>query len=122
VSTTPLQGMNYSAPVYADPAATMSGGTPLILAVSRADKAGEYHLTVKLQLLQAYERAIFELQQQVVHYKALIEGLLPMPESPELLRFEATPLNAASVRLLNSIIEARMPVSPRRGLDEPEET
>jgi hypothetical protein len=122
VSSTPLQAMSYSAPVYADPAATMSGGTPLILAVSRTDKAGEYHLTVKLQLLQAYERAIFELQQQVVHYKALIEGLLPTAEPPERLRCESMPLNAASVRLLNSIAEARMPVSPLRGLDEPEET
>ena len=122
MSSTPLQSTSYPAPVYADPAATMSGGTPLILAVSRAGKAGEYHLTVKLQLLQAYERAIFELQQQVVHYKALIEGLLPRQEPEEGLRFEATPLNAASVRLLNSIAETRMPISPLRGLDEPEET
>jgi len=122
VSSTPLQAMSYSSPVYADPAATMSGGTPLILAVSRAGKAGEYHLIVKLQLLQAYERAIFELQQQIVHYKSLIEGLLPKTGPPEQLRFEATPLNAASVRLLNSIVEARMPRSPLRGLDEPEET
>lgn len=121
MNSTPLQSMSYSAPVYADPAATMSGGTPLILGVSRADKAGEYHLTVKLQLLQAYERAIFELQQQIVHYKALIEGLLPSTEPPEQLRFEATPLNAASVRLLNSIVEARLPRTPLRGLDEPEE-
>lgn len=121
MSSTPLQSMSNSAPVYADPAATMGGGTPLILAVS-ASRAGEYHLTVKLQLLQAYERAIFELQQQVVHYKALVEGLLPRPEPPEQLRLEATPLNAASVRLLNSIVEARMPIYPVRGSDEPEET
>ena len=90
MSSTPLQSMRYSAPVYADPAATMSGGTPLVLAVYRAAKADDFHVTVKLQLLQAYERAIFELQQQLVHYKGLLEDLLPKAEPVEELRLEPT--------------------------------
>jgi len=121
MSSTPLQAASYMGPVYADPAATMSGGTPLVLAVSRAGQAREYHVLVKLQLLQAYERAIFELQQQLAHYRALLEGALTGIEQPDQLRLDYTPLNAASVRLLNSIVECRFPTVPLRGSDEPDE-
>jgi len=121
MSSTPLQSAGYSSPVYADPAATMGGGTPLIVAVSKTGRADEYHVTVKLQLLQAYERAIFELQQQLLHYRALLEVLMPTPTETEALRLECTPLNAASIRLLDSIVRARVPTSAPRGLDEGEE-
>lgn len=117
MSSTPIQSSGY--PVYADPAATMSGGTPLIVAVSRTGKIDESHVTVKLQLLQAYERAIFELQQQLVHYKTLLNVFMPVPAEAEALRLDSSePLNAASVRLLNSIVSARIPDSARRGMDE----
>jgi hypothetical protein len=118
MSTTPLQSRNY--PVYADPAATMSGGTPLVLAVSRTGRLDEYHVTVKLQLLQAYERAIFELQQQLTHYKTLLDMFMPAgPAQTEDLRLEnAAPLNAASIRLIDSIASARIPTSALRGMDE----
>jgi len=110
-----------TSPVYADLAATMGGGTPLIVAVSRSGMSDDYHVTVKLQLLQAYERAIFELQQQVVHYKALADGLLTMREKPERLRLELTQLNAASICLLNSLVDARISGRQFRGHDEPDE-
>lgn len=115
------QTATYSSPVYADPAATMSGGTPLIVAVARVGRADDYHVTVKLQLLQAYERAIFELQQQVVHYRALVEDLLPKSVHSEELRLESAPLNAASVRLLDSIVSVRTNANQLRGHDEPED-
>ena len=99
----------------------MGGGTPLIVAVSRAGKADEYHITVKLQLLQAYERAIFELQQQLVHYKALLQNLMPMTSEQDQLRLDASPLNTATARLLNSIARSRTASTPLRGLDEPDE-
>jgi hypothetical protein len=99
----------------------MGGGTPLIVAVSRAGKTDEYHVTVKLQLLQAYERAIFELQQQLVHYKALLHDLLPRIPQQDQLRLEASPLNAATVRLLDSIVQSRMTRAPLRGQDQPDE-
>ncbi len=114
------QSATYSSPVYADPAATMSGGTPLIVAVSRG-RADDYHVTVKLQLLQAYERAIFELQQQVVHYRALVEDLLPKSAQPEELRLDSSPLNPASVRLLDSIASLKTGAAQLRGHDEPDE-
>jgi len=116
MSSTPLQSGGY--PVYADLAATMGGGTPLIVAVSKTGRADELNVTVKLQLLQAYERAIFELQQQLVHYKALLEVLMPKPAEAEALRLKGTPLNAASIRLLDSIVSARIPISAPRGVDD----
>jgi hypothetical protein len=117
MSSTPLQSGNY--PVYADPAATMGGGTPLIVAISKTGKIDDYHVTVKLQLLQAYERAIFELQQQLVHYKTLLDLFMPGSVRTEPLRLDsATSLNAASIRLLDSIVSARIPTSAPRGLDE----
>jgi hypothetical protein len=122
MSATPLHSAIYPSPVYADPAATMSGGTPLIVAVSRAGRTDDYHVTVRLQLLQAYERAIFELQQQVAHYKALVDDLLPKVEQSERLRLDPTPLNAGSVRLLDSMVKSRMPaVAQPHGYDESDE-
>ena len=120
MSSTPLQSRG-SWSVYADPAATMSGGTPLILAVSKPGKPVDYHVTVKLQLLVAYERAIFELQQQVLHYKSLVDVLSPKRTGMDELRLEIAPLNEASVRVLNSIASARISRFAFRGLDEQED-
>jgi len=114
MSSTPMQAGGYSWRVYEDPAATMSGGTPLV--VSRAGRAD--YVAVKLHLLLTYERVIFELQQQLTHYKNLVDVLSPRPVQPEELRLESTPLNAASVRVLNSIVSARIPATALRGLDE----
>jgi hypothetical protein len=121
MSSTPLQAAGYAVPVYADPAATMSGGTPLIVAISRTGRADEYHVLVKLQLLQAYDRAIFELQQQLAHYKALLDVLLPKHVPADELRLEGTPFNAASVRLVNTITRMRVSGSALRGVDETDE-
>jgi hypothetical protein len=121
MSSTPLHSATYPVPVYADPAATMGGGTPLIVAVSRAGKTDEYHVTVKLQLLQAYERVIFELQQQLVHYRALLQDLQPTASQQDELRLEASPLNAATVRLLDSIVQSRMTKPLLLGQNEPDE-
>ncbi len=121
MSSTPLQATGYATPVYADPAATMGGGTPLIVAISKTGRTDEYHVLVKLQLLQAYDRAIFELQQQLAHYRALLDVFLPKPAPPDELRLEGTPLNAASVRLLNTITQMKISGSALRGVDETDE-
>lgn len=115
MSSTPLQSVAY--PVYADPTATMRGGTPLILGVSKISGPDEYHVIVKLQLLQAYDRAIFELQQQLVHYKTLLEVLLPKPEDSDVLRLDSFAMNPTTVRVLDSIISAKVPASVTRGMD-----
>jgi len=99
----------------------MGGGTPLIVAISRASRTDEYHVTVKLQLLQAYERAIFELQQQVVHYRALVEELLPRSAQSDELRLESSSLSTASVQLLDSIINSRVTTAELRGYAELDE-
>ncbi len=121
MSSTPLHSTSYTRPVYADPIATMGGGTPLIVSIALAGIADEYHVTVKLQLLQAYERTIFELQQQLVHYKALIHDFLPRTPLEEHLRLEAAPINEATVRLFDSIVRAKIAGAPLRGQDEPPE-
>lgn len=120
-SSTPLQAASQSMPVFADPGATMSGGTPLIVAVSKSGITDEYHVLVKLQLLQAYDRTIFDLQQQLTHYRALLNVLLPKPLPSDELRLESTPLNAASVGLLDTIIEMKVANSPQLGMEETDE-
>jgi hypothetical protein len=99
----------------------MGGGTPLIVAISKTGRTDEYHVLVKLQLLQAYDRAIFELQQQLAHYRALLDVLVPKPAPSDELRLEGTPINAASVRLLNTITQMKVSGSALRGVDETDE-
>ena len=93
----------------------------MIVAVSRVGRADEYHVTVKLQLLQAYARAIFELQQQIVHYRALVDNLLPKSTEPEDQRQGWPTLNAPSVALLDSIVSVRASTPQFCGYNEPDE-
>jgi hypothetical protein len=120
MTSTPLQTATYSTPVYADMAATMGGGTPLIVAVCKTGRTDECQVLVKLQLLEAYERAIFELQQQLSHYRVLIDVLLPKQVAPDELRLDQISLNAASVGVLESITNMRVSETALRGLDEPD--
>jgi len=122
MSSTLLRGLPDSLPICADPAATMGGGTPLIVAIARSKQGEDYHVLVRLQLLQAYERVIFELQQQLLRYKVLIEQLAPKPvEEHEWPHTEPMALNAASVRMLDSVLRPPRSTRPLLGYEEPED-
>lgn len=106
------------APLYADPSGTMGGGTPLIVAVSKAGRE-DYQVLVRLQVLQAYDQMIFELQQQLLRYKMLLDQLTAR-KSPfaDELRLEAKPMTPASARIVDSIVRAKPSRKIRRGYEE----
>lgn len=95
--------------------ATMVGGT----ALSPESQATEFYLTpfaedyvtVRVDAILAYERAITELRLQVLHYERIIARLTARPE----IKDEYTdvqpviPLNTTSVRLINSLLQASIP-------------
>ena len=106
-------------PLYADPAGTMGGGTPLILAVSKTSGQDDVRVLIKLRVLQAYDQMIFELQQQLLRYKAIVDQLAaPTASAPEELNLQFKPFNSASVRLLDSIVRAAPTSQILRGSEE----
>lgn len=94
--------------------ATMVGGT----ALSPESEAAEFYLTpfeedyvtVRVDAILAYERAITELRLQVLHYQRIIARLTPRAEMEEYTDVQPViPLNTASVRLINSVVQASIP-------------
>ena len=123
-----LADRTYS-PGNADPIAlfldsTMSGGTSL-LAGSEIDQSystGEYQL-LRADVILEYERTIADLRRQLLHYKRLVAYLISPRESepdyggPHVVQ----PIDASSIRLVNSIVQARVPESSVfRDFDEEE--
>ncbi len=83
--------------------------TPLIGATAIEDALGASVL-VQLNVLQTYERIIFELQQQVLRYKLMLDQmLLRSAASEEQIDIPPTQLDPASVRVVRSV--ARIPAS-----------
>ncbi len=88
---------------------TMVGGTSLLAPRSALARlsAGEMptYVSVQLEVILDYERTILELRRELLHYRRLLAQLQQQGRSEEYLELrQSTPLNAASIRLLNSII------------------
>jgi hypothetical protein len=70
----------------------------------------ERYVTVRSEVILGYERTIQELRRELFHYKLLhAQAQTPAVADTADLLFEAsasTPMDAASVRILNSIIGA----------------
>jgi hypothetical protein len=121
MSDTPLQRWNYIQQVYSDPAATMGGGTPLILSVGKTGRSDDdLHVVVKLKLLESYEAMIFELQTQVLRYKVLLDQLLPRPAAAEELRLNPQSLSVNAGVVLSSLCSPQVNIQ-MRGYLEPED-
>lgn len=85
-----------------EPGTPLPGGSEL----DRSQNA----VLVQLNVLQTYERIIFELQQQVIRYKVLLDQFMARSarweEGPAEL---STPISTASSRILDSIARTRIP-------------
>jgi hypothetical protein len=70
----------------------------------------ERYVMVRSEVILGYERTIQELRRELFHYKLLhAQAQTPTVAARDELRFEpseSTPMNADSVRILNSIIAA----------------
>lgn len=96
---------------------TMAGGTSLVApgSIIGPQATGEFGdlVTVTTDVILEYERTILELRRELHHYKRLLSRFLPRPEVEEAYveREAVRPMDAASVRVLNSILTAKIPRS-----------
>ena len=96
---------------------TTASGTSLIAyamggQLEQTDLLSHY-VSIDFDVILEYERRIIELRQELLHYKRLLSKLLPeIGLKGEYIGPEPIiPLDASSVRILNSIISARIPPS-----------
>jgi hypothetical protein len=100
--------------------ATMVGGTALICG-SDASASWEYskgpqfddYVTVRTDVILEYERAITGLRLQLLHYKRIIARLVGAGEArDEYAEVQPVmPIDPASVRMINSILQVRIPTA-----------
>lgn len=93
---------------------TTGGGTSFLTGVTSlmalaAGETNEY-VMVSAQVVAEYERKIADLQRTLLHYRALIANLLgPRDIQEELAEaYRTTPLDNESVRVIDSVILARV--------------
>jgi len=104
----------------------MPGGTALIsgtLSGNLAAKRMNDFVSVRTEVILEYEQTIAELRKQLLHYRRLVSELLGSVEPHE--EYEqptaVIPMDPASIRVINSITQARIPASATfRDFDEGE--
>ena len=90
------------------------GGTTLVGAMQEEFSPG-YDPTgacvvISSDVIYEYERRIAELRLEVLHYKRMVARLMPaVRPSEDYEAFPVMPLDGASTRLVNSILEAQIP-------------
>lgn len=72
-------------------------------------RLAEEPVLVNPSVIRTYQRIIFQLESQVCRYKTLLGQLSRKSESPAEMVEMSTPVNEASVLILNSILQARIP-------------
>jgi hypothetical protein len=90
------------------------GGTTLVSSTQEEfsptyDATGAY-MVISADVIYEYERRIAELRLELLHYKRMVVRLFAQGQTPE--EFEPNPilpLDSASTRLVNSIVDARTP-------------
>jgi len=80
-------------------------------------------VTVRTEVILEYEQTIAQLRKQLLHYRQLVAELLGSREPHEEYGEPSAvvPIDAASIRVINSIAQARIPASATfRDFDEGE--
>ena len=112
-----LGSIHHSDPFEGFLTATMIAGTSLITHTisGQLEQIGALsnYASVNFDVILEYERRILELRQELLHYKRLLSKLLPeMGLTEEYVGPEPIiAMDSSSVRVLNSIISARIPPS-----------
>ncbi len=94
---------------------TMAGGTALLrpeltgFALGTGDTS-EY-VAVRAEEILEYERTIVDLQRELLHYRRLLARHLQETEMAQEYSEPVVPLDAASVRVVDSILAARASAS-----------
>jgi hypothetical protein len=99
--STTIQFSGGSSALFGDAGVLSEGETPLL-------GLDEEAILVNPSVIRTYQRIIFQLEAQVFHYKTLFSQLSRRPAPSEEIVELSTPINQASVRTLNSILQARI--------------
>lgn len=94
-------------PLFSDTPGFGTQETPLLIAYP--SRAAEQIVVVEQSVIRTYQTIIFELRLQVMRYKALLEQVSQKREAIEEIEENPTPLNAASIEFVRSLIETRIP-------------
>lgn len=94
----------------------MPGGTALIsggFLQTTLIAGSDDFLAVKPEIILEYEQTIAELRRQLLHYKRLVANLVPATDTRDEYELASpiAPIGPASVKLINSIVSARIPAS-----------
>lgn len=103
----PFPSAGKSVPLFGGFSLVREGGTPLLDPSNNA--LGET-ITVRTDIVRQYQQIIFQLEQQVYEYRTLLNRVLHKEPTPD-IEDEAmlsSPLNAASIEMVNSIIYAQV--------------
>jgi hypothetical protein len=101
--STPLPSSRTGLSIFATPSGTA------LLGEIVSDIAGPT-IIVRTNVIRAYEETIFQLERQVLHYQNLLKNLERRPTVTAEDEAEmSSPLNAASIELINSVLRARVP-------------
>lgn len=96
---------------------TMAGGTSLVELGASAAQLMQHdvtdYITIRTDVILEYERTINDLRRELLRYKRLLNQVLAPAEPTDTLAdaYPVTPLDIASVRVVNSILSARVPPS-----------
>lgn len=87
----------------------VSGAVQNDLVIGESEPTGAYML-VSPDVIYQYERRIAELQRELLHYRRMVARLFVAGlRSEEYEPDPILPLDTASTRLINSVIDARIP-------------
>ncbi len=107
--TTSLHSSNDSIMLYGEFSLLLGGETPLPVPGHAAGQATNRLVIVHPDVIRTYQQIIFELEGQVLRYKALLRHWMREPEpTQEVVAELSSPLNAASINVVNSILRARI--------------
>ncbi len=92
---------------------TMVGGTALLLGSEIPGQRSEEYVLLRSEMIMEYEQVIADLRRQLVHYKRLVAHLVAPREAQD--DYDTTrgvlPMDAQSVKVVNSIVQADVPQS-----------
>jgi hypothetical protein len=92
---------------------TMAGGTSLLVGFEPAGQHTDDYVLLRSEVILEYEQLISDLRRQLLHYKRLVAHLSGPREAEE--EYDSgrvvLPMDAQSIKIVNSIVQARVPDS-----------
>jgi hypothetical protein len=92
---------------------TMTGGTALLVGFETPIQPTDEYVLLRSEVILEYEQMISDLRRQLIHYKRLVAHLSGPREGAD--DYDSTsvvlPIDAQSIKVVNSIVQAHIPQS-----------